>query len=446
MLKNYDINKLASDFIDISSNIIPVIGDGAIFYKDDNNKRVPLFRYIIDSFKKEYPDIQIPCNNRADLFILTCISHEIDTSMFQAKYRRYINDARKAKKIELDPLVLDFLTVFHFPVIITTSCFTYIEEAINKQLSSSKYKPVIYNPKDNNSISLDNSVYHLFGNAEDRFSDWVYNEDMLLEFFHKLHSPDFSCTNLSDYVNRSKSSLMVLDCGLPDWLFRFLWYTIEYPEKKRQGYWLNDNLNIELSHFLENISYSPIDTVTEFLTQTTALKRKELAEEIKQDQPKEYDLFISYAGEDEQIAKKLYDNLLAMGFTVWYDRRGDSEIKAGDKYVAKFAEGIRQSKRAVTIITENYICGVQDPYRGLCEETRLIKQKALEYIAEEKEYSFCIPVLIEGRSFYKKRLDTSFVEQWAEFVTSIEGGLADLFTGTNMHITNSTDPQLPSNI
>lgn len=446
MLKNYDINKLASDFIDISSTIIPVIGDGEIFYKDDNNKRVPLFRYIIDSFKKEYPDIQIPCNNRADLFILTCISHEIDTSMFQAKYRRYINDARKAKKIELDPLVLDFLTVFHFPVIITTSCFTYIEEAINKQLSSSKYKPVIYNPKDNNSISLDNSVYHLFGNAEDRFSDWVYNEDMLLEFFHKLHTPDFSCTNLSDYVNRSKSSLMVLDCGLPDWLFRFLWYTIEYPEKKRQGYWLNDNLNIELSHFLENISYSPIDTVTEFLTQTTALKRKELAEEIKQDQPKEYDLFISYAGEDEQIAKKLYDNLLAMGFTVWYDRRGDSEIKAGDKYVAKFAEGIRQSKRAVTIITENYIRGVGDPNRGLCKETRLIKQKALEYLAEEKEYSFCIPVLIEGRSFNKKRLDTSSVEQWAEVVSSIEGGLAELFTETHMHITDSTNPQLPSNI
>lgn len=313
MLKNYDIDKLASDFIDISSHIIPVIGDGAMYYNCDNDQTIPLLQYIINRFQKDFPQIQIPCNNRADLFILTCISHEIDTSVFEGKYVRYINDARKAKKIELDPLVLDFLTVFHFPVIITTSCFTYIEEAINKQLSSSKYKPVIYNPKDNNSNKLDNSIYHLFGNAEDRFSDWVYNEDVLLEFLHNLHSSDHSCKNLREYIIKSKSTMMILGCDLSDWLFRFLWYRMGYPEKERTGYWLNNNLNIELSYFLKNISYSSINTVNEFLTKTTALKRKEIAEEIIYDKLDQYDLFISYAGEDEKIAKKLYENIQAMG-------------------------------------------------------------------------------------------------------------------------------------
>ena len=61
---------------------------------------------------------------------------------------------------------------------------------------------MIYNPKDNNSNKLDNSIYHLFGNAEDRFSDWVYNEDVLLEFLHNLHSSDHSCKNLREYIIR----------------------------------------------------------------------------------------------------------------------------------------------------------------------------------------------------------------------------------------------------
>lgn len=447
MLKNYDIDKLSLEFIDIYPTIIPVIGDGIMSYKNDNGHNIPLLQYIINRFLEEYPEINIPCDNRADLFILTCISHEIDSSSFQAKYKRFIREARSAQKIEINPIVLDFLTTFRFPIILTTSCFTYIEEAINKSVSLIKYKPIIYNPKGENSTSLDNySVYHLFGNAEDNFPDWVYDEDVLLDFFHKFHTPDFSCKNLCEYVRNSKSSMMVLGCGLPDWLFRFLWYTIEYPEKNRRGYWLNDNLNMELSYFLENISYSPIATVNEFLIKTTNLRRKELADESTQVTPKEYDFFISYAGEDELIARKLYDNLRSMGFAVWYDRRGDSEIMPGDKYVSKFAQGIQLSRRAITIITEHYIRGVQDPKRGLCEETRLIKQKALRYKSEDKELPFCIPVLIEGRMFNNKKLEPSFVENWAGFVSSIEGGLAELFEGTSMQITDSTNPQLPSNI
>lgn len=107
--------------------------------------------------------------------------------------------------------------------------------------------------------------------------------------------------------------MMILGCDLSDWLFRFLWYRMGYPEKERTGYWLNNNLNIELSYFLKNISYSSINTVNEFLTKTTALKRKEIAEEIIYDKLDQYDLFISYAGEDEKIAKKLYENIQAMG-------------------------------------------------------------------------------------------------------------------------------------
>lgn len=446
MLKNYDIDKLSSEFVDISSAIIPVIGDGVIYYKCDDGNSIKLLQYIINRFKDDYPEINIPCDNRADLFILTCISHEIDASVFQARYKRYIREAKNAQKIEIDPLVLNFLTVFHFPVIITTSCFNYIEEALNKNISSNKYNSLAYSPKESNSTQLNYSIYHLFGTAEDLHSDWVYNEDILLEFFHQLHSTDYSCQNLCEYVSSSKSSMMILGCVLPDWLFRFLWYTIGYPAKNRRGYWLYDNLNLELSHFLENISYSPISTVNEFLIKTTNLKREELTEETTQTSLKEYDFFISYAGNDELIARKLYDNLVALGFSVWYDKRGDSEIEWGEKYVKKFAEGVQLSRRAITIITEHYIRGVQDPKRPLCEETRLIKQKALEYISEGREYPFCLPLLIDGRTFNNKKLETSFVENWAGFVSSVEGGLAELFEGTNMIVTDSTNPQIPSNI
>ncbi len=446
MGKEYNLETLASEFLDTSDKIIPVVGDGVMYYRCDNEEKIPLLQYVVERFKKDNPQIIIPNENRSDLFILTCFSHGMKSAVFEGAYKRYIKEARNRQKIEIDPIVGDFITTFRFPVIITTCCFRYLEEAINNKLTSNKYRSISYNLKTDNSIHLDNVIYHLFGNAEEKFTDWVYDEDILLDFLHGLHSNDFTCKNLCDYVNSTKSSMMVLGCGLPDWLFRFLWYSIGYPEKNYGGYWLNDNLNIELQHFLKNISYSSINTVNEFLTLTTKLKQKENENEISEEIVKEYDFFISYAGEDELIAKKLYENLIVMGYKVWYDRRGDSEIKPGDKYVSKFADGIRSSRRAITIITENYIRGVQDPKRGLCEETRLIKQKALNYIAEEKEYNFCIPMLIEGRTFNNRKLETSFVENWAGFVSSVEGGLDVLFNGTNMQITEATNPQLPSNI
>lgn len=444
----YNLNTLASEFIDTSDKIIPVIGDGVMFYLDDQNNRIPLLQYVVERFKTDYPQISIPNENRSDLFILTCYSHEIKPAAFDGAYKRYIKEARNNKKIELDPIVLDFLITFRFPVIVSTCCFSYLEESINKRIVSKKYNSLSYNPKADNSLGLNNTIYHIFGNAEEKFTEWVSNEDVLLDFLHGLHSSDFTCKNLCDLVNNTKSSLLILGCGLPDWLFRFLWYSIGYPEKNQGGYWLNENLNIELYHFLNNISYSPVKTVNDFLILTTELKKTEqnFDQQENKNQIKQYDFFISYAGDDELIAKRLYENLKVQGYNVWYDKRGDSEIKPGDKYVAKFAEGVKLSQRAITIITENYIRGVQDPKRGLCEETRLIKQKAQDYLSENREYNFCIPMLIEGRTFNNRKLETSFVENWAGFVSSIEGGLDDLFKGTNMLVVDELNPQLPFSV
>lgn len=440
---NYNLKELASEFLDTSDKIIPVLGDGVMYYRDENNVSIPLLQYVVKRFREDNPQVLTPGNSSSDLFTLTCFYHAIKKSTaFEGAYKRYIKEARERHMIHIDPVVLEFITTYKFPLIITTSCFSYLEEAINKNLTANKYISVSYNPKVDNSLPISNAVYHLFGNAEEKFSDWVSNEDVLLDFLHGLHSIDFTCKNLCEYINKTKSSMMILGCGLPDWLFRFLWYSIGYPEKNRDGYWLNDNLNIELQHFLENISYSPVQTVDEFLTTTTKLKQSELEKEVSSERIVEYDFFISYAGEDDLIAKRLYENLVASGYKVWYDSRGDSKIKSGQNYVKKFSEGILMSKKAITIITEHYLRGVQDTRRPLCDETRLIKQKALDYLKDDKDNYFCIPVLIDGRTFNNKKLTTSAVEEWAGYVSSVEGGLDVLFKNMNMEITDENNPQL----
>ncbi len=453
------IDKIATDFVDSqrAGVTIPIVGDGVFSYVGDDGIEKPLLSYVVDRFREEYGDDQLQSmsesdfGNRADLFALTCISHKLGNRIFEGKYKKYIDEASKADLIVMERSVLKFLHAFEFPLIVTTACFNYVEKIINRD-ATVKYETVNYERRGNNArpdllenISSTKYVYHLFGSADSSRRDWVYNEDILLDFLHNLHSTDYTCKNLSEYASETRSSILLLGCGLPDWLFRFIWYPIGHSDQEsRDGLWLrNDDCNPELNHFLQNIRYSPVTEVNEFLTRTTEIKESEKNHSAKSaGKHQRYDFFISYAGEDRDIAVRLYENLLSKGYVVWFDQNGESEIRWGAKYTSKFSEGINVSEHAITIITENYIRGVQDTGRGLCTETRLIKEKALR--VDSENFNFVMPLIIEVRLFNNRPLSASFIENWAGFVTSIEGGLGEIFTGTSMRMTSGDNPQIPT--
>lgn len=453
-----DLDIIASDFVDSqrSGSTIPVIGDGVFLYKESETSSIPVLDYVVNRFREDfqvrYPELfsSLDPNREADLYTLTCISHVIKKNVFKGKYIKYIDEAMKMDRIAMDPDVLDFLIAFNFPVIVTTCCFRYPEACINK-VSKRKYQEVNYDRKGQNVepdffnlLESGGIIYHLFGSVDSR-RDWVYDEEEMLEFLHSLHSSDdYSCVNLSRYTSTEKSSILILGCGLPDWLFRFIWYTIGRAQKDEStGLWLrSENCNLELDLFLKNIGYKTIPTIKDFLRKATGIMNLQNCEKSKPTLPlNKYDFFISYAGEDRAIAEKLYSHLQSRGYTVWFDMRGVGEIKWGSKYLADIAEGISLSDHAITIITENYFRGLREIGRGLYKETVEIMAKAKK--VDTRIFHFCMPLIIKNRMYYGKEITPALVEDCSRYVGVGERPLSELFTGTSMKTTSADNPEIP---
>lgn len=436
-----EISEKAREFIDYydACTCVPIIGEEVFCYINDDGSREPLHSYLIRRFSEVCPGVRLcgdDSSTGTDYFAFSCFARELGD--FIPKYKRFVKEAREAGRIELDSAVAGFLRAFAFPLIVTTSCFNFLDTIINEN-SAAKYNSLYYSINgDNREPNLDKLlrssriIYHIFGNAEAKGTSWVANEESMLEFLHAIHTSDHTCTNLSDYANRNTAGLLLLGVSAPDWLFRFFWYPLgRNAHESRNGYWLLDgSCNVELAHFLERIRYRPVREVHEFLRQATALKIARDESEKKGAELEAYDYFLSYAGVDEDLAESVYTLLRAQNYTVWFDRRGDSEIKGGDKYTEKFHRGIEKSTRAITLITENYIKGVSNPERGLCKETGFIKDKALRINTDD--FKFCVPILVKDRLFNNRPLTTDRIESWAADVSSIDGGIDVLFTGTHM--------------
>lgn len=73
----------------------------------------------------------------------------------------------------------------------------------------------------------------------------------------------------------------------------------------------------------------------------------------KENEFKEYDVFISHAWEDkESFVEEFVLELKKLNIKVWYDK---SAIKWGDSMRAKIDEGLKNSKFGIVVISPNYI-------------------------------------------------------------------------------------------
>lgn len=74
--------------------------------------------------------------------------------------------------------------------------------------------------------------------------------------------------------------------------------------------------------------------------------------EVKKEEQKEYDAFLSHASEDKKIiADKLVKKLIGQGLKIWYD---DFCIKPGDSIREKIDEGLLKSRHGLLLLSKNF--------------------------------------------------------------------------------------------
>ncbi len=419
---------IITDMVKKRNSIVPIIGDDVIVYKGkDTLEEIPFQEFILREFQKKYPHVEVPDSDIVSMkergyYGLSLMSQYYERR-FLDDYMAFVDDNRSC--IKLRDEVLDFLVTFNFPIIITTLCFDIIEQQLRGKLED--YKSIWYSPNKKNDNELRSGyVYHIFGQAKDG-SKWVFDEDMLLTFLLSHNSKENGAVGLVEYLKENEKKLFVLGCNLPNWLFRFLWQPTQVGRsdnsKTTQGYWINkEKPEDSFENFLKKKNFSADEQVKEILVDATKQFREELEREAEErtsmiDAEEHFDVFISYASEDRQIATAIFEALKNMNVKAWYDDRGKGEITPGQKYWERIENGIRHSAHFMPIITGNWMQKLTNT-SSLKEETL----KARDWLGEcskqdsavqLKDYS--VPVIIKGSAYNGVAITEGYVEQVASF-------------------------------
>ena len=331
---------IINDMVDKRDTIVPIIGDDTIVYKASNSsEEIPFQEFILNEFQKKYPrvvvdDAALTSMKERGYYGLSLISQYYERR-FLDDIMDFVNDNLSC--IKLKDEVLDFLVTFNFPIIITTVCFDIIEQQLKGQIEN--YKSIWYRLNKENSALPSRCVYHIFGQAKDG-SKWVSDEDLLLIFLLSHNHKEYGATGLTDFLKENEKKLFVLGCNLPNWLFRFLWQPTQAGRnsnlKTTQGYWINkEKPEDSFDNFLKKKNFSADEQVKEILVDATKLLQKELKREEEErssmiDAEEHFDVFISYASEDRQIATAIFEALKNMMAETYESLLPDEEDDQGN--------------------------------------------------------------------------------------------------------------------
>ncbi|MBQ9678634.1 MAG: toll/interleukin-1 receptor domain-containing protein [Prevotella sp.] len=363
----------AKDIYEKRNNIIPVIGENSFFYYPDNGGRIPLQNYLVDKIiekqigKKQlkHPeDLPVTQMRMKGFYGLSLCRQQCGFSkdeQYLQCYNRIIEEAKG--KIHLDDTVKEFLERYKFHMIITTNCFDFIET----DLPWYKSKVYVAARGANNKEEIEENeyiTYHIFGKSGHP-SIWAWDEESLMSILHCHHDNDTAPTGLQRYIypdqnsGKKSKSLLVLHSNLPDWLFRFFLYPLAYKDKwVESGFYLNSDNRAEgsLKNFIENvicyyIEESEVEQVLRDSLDFLSDNNEIMGERIPHG--KKYDIFISYAQQDYQLAMDLKNKLESplFGLRIWLDRSGG--IEDGD-YTARMREGIENSAYFMPLLTKQY--------------------------------------------------------------------------------------------
>jgi hypothetical protein len=115
-------------------------------------------------------------------------------------------------------------------------------------------------------------------------------------------------------------------------------------------------------------------------------------------------LFISYASEDREAARRLRDTLAAAGLDVWYD---ENELGGGDAWDAKIRRQIRECDYFMPVISANTERRKEGYFR---REWRLAVERTLDMA---DDVMFLLPVCIDGTTENNARVpEKFFTVQW----------------------------------
>lgn len=390
----------------IEGNVIPVIG-GDILMDDFN-----LEQRLIKQWAQNCGITSNPTN----------FSELLYDEKFKNRENIYfwLNSFCKNNSSKLKPssLLKRILSIKQFPFVITTSYFPIVENAMREIWGERKVKTMIFsnNPAttrqkglgditSESDISLP-TVYYMFGKVCNSAHRYVVTDTDMLSFCSAWLSSESRPPVLSSVIK--DKYLLVLGNNYPDWLFRFIWYSMNLtdnlrdPFSKIQGMMVNENADDTLVKFLNRI-----DTFTHkdplYVINTIERKLEERKSEIEAhrfDKPqKDCDIFISYSRTDSNIAAKLYETLTSEGLNVWYDK---AKLKTGADWMESIEQAIETSRVFIPILS-SCLNDERNDFHVYRKEWKIADRRAEGYSRR-----YILPIAAKNIDYYNADLPKSF--------------------------------------
>lgn len=345
------------DAID-KERVVPIIGDEFFYISDDDSEaecRVDnyLIRELCNRFKIDF--------NNADF---VTIAEAIEVENFRnrrnagSKTDLYyeIDSILRRSKIKCRSNIEDFLSIGKFPLILTTSYIPGLESILSAsygEITIKTYDQSSRNDIDNNLSSAKPTLYYLFGKESRVNKSYMVTDDDFLDYLHRWHNSETRPRQISSYL--SGKFLLVLGCNYPNWLFRFFWHSIKNfsltTTSDMQGVVTRNNANqdLELARFLSRIQTEIFENSNIFIKEFFERWDKRRFISTPPLPEPEIDVFLSYADEDKEEARKVAKKLEDFGASVWFDK---TSLISSDIFENVIEDRITKAKRFVPIISQ----------------------------------------------------------------------------------------------
>lgn len=326
------------------------------------------------------------------------------------------------KELSLPSPLEKLAAITPFTLFVTTTFDPLLQHAIDhvRFKGEARTKVLAYSPTTVTDLAgpvrtLTNPlVYHLFGRVS-AIPDYALTQEDILEFLHTLQSVDRQPSVLFDELNRSH--LLILGCSFGDWLARFFLRT---SKRKRL-------LEVRgTTDFVADAKITKDENLVLFLRQFSASTKifegggaLEFIDELHQrwqehgtappppPPPVETGrIFLSYAHEDSQAARKIKDTLESEGIDVIFDK---DRLKAGDAFEKTLKHFIAQCSLFIPVISQHTLTPEKRFFRI---EWNFALEDSLRVAPTQR---FIIPVVIDNTLPDEPRIPTEFRDlHWEE--------------------------------
>ena len=299
-----------------------------------------------------------------------------------------LKNALERRRFDVPPALCQLAAIREFPLFLTTSFAPLLASALDEVRHAGRRETEVLaftpyaQPGDLPSPTLGGGsyVYHLFGIARS-MPEYVVTDEDLLEFMHGLQS-DLRPQNLFDYLRGR--NLLFLGCGYTSWLARFFIRTLRNERFASRNPHKSEVIvdevmsgDTELAVFLRHYDsqvFRSLDA-TEFVAQLH--QRWSQSEQGGGRQPAPHvrampsdAVFLSYAREDLEHARRVAAAFERAGIEVWFDER---RLVGGDDWDQTIQDCIRRCLLFVPMISR-HTEAIQESYFHV--EWRLAVQRA----------------------------------------------------------------------